>query len=296
VSALRSLAVVAVSAVAVAGITQLGSGAPRGVEDPQVTGVVVDDVGEAVPGAVVRLGDARTRSGADGRFALPAEAAGVARFSGDGHLGRVQVLEPGVPARVVLTRAGGALSLRFGGDAMMGRRFYAARDGAPAVLGPGASAADHAAVLEQVQPFLEDSDLAVLNLETALVDDPVVERDGERAPGFHPTKDLVIASSTRLAEGLRLAGVDVVSLANNHSADALGSGVQSTRAALDAAGVAYFGAGATPDEAWAPAFVTRRGVTVGFVGCTTVSGRQHDVPYVATATTAGAAECETGRL
>ncbi len=80
------------------------------------------------------------------------------------------------------------------------------------------------------------------------------------------------------------------------SADALGPGLESTVRALDAAGVAHFGAGATPDQAWAPAYVTVRGVTVGFVGCTTVSGRQHDIPYVATATTPGAAECETSRL
>jgi poly-gamma-glutamate capsule biosynthesis protein CapA/YwtB (metallophosphatase superfamily) len=296
VSALRALTVVAVSAAAVAGITQLGSGAPRGSGDEQATGVVVDDGGEPVAGAVVRLGDDRARTDGAGRFALPATAPAVARVSGDGLLGRAQVLEPGVPARVVLTRADGALSLRFGGDAMMGRRFHESRDGAPAVLAPNASAAAHAAVLEQVRPFLEDADLAVLNLETALVEDPVVDRDGVRAPGFHPTKDLVIASSTRMAEGLHLAGVDVVSLANNHSADALGPGLASTRAALDAAGVAHFGAGATPDQAWAPAFVSRRGTTVGFVGCTTVSGRQHAVPYVATATSAGAAECEPGRL
>jgi poly-gamma-glutamate capsule biosynthesis protein CapA/YwtB (metallophosphatase superfamily) len=297
VTPLRSLAVVAVSAVAVAGVAQLGAGAHVDGGGALTTGVVVDERGEPVGRALVRLGREEARTGADGHFSLPAVPAAVATVSAEGHLDRAQVLDPGYPARVVLTRSGdSAVSLRFGGDAMMGRRFYESRDGAPAVLSPNATPAAHAAVLAQVQPLLEDADLAVLNLETPLVDDPVVERDGRRAAGFHPTKDLVIASSTAMAEGLRLAGVDVVSLANNHSADALGPGLQSTVRALDAAGVVHFGAGATPDAAWAPAYATSDGVTVAFVGCTTVSGRQHQVPYVATATTPGAAECETQRL
>ncbi|NHA68487.1 CapA family protein [Phycicoccus flavus] len=295
-SALRLTGVVAACALAVAGLTQLDAGAQDGPARP-ASGLVVDDTGAPVAGATVRLGDATVRTGADGRFRAPADAAAVADVRSPGHLARAQVLEPGVPTRVVLTRRGeGAVSLRFGGDAMMGRRFFTSRDGAPPLLAPNATPADHAAVLSAVRPLLADSDLTVVNLETPLVADPVVERGGRRVRGFHPTKDLVIASSTAMAEGLRLAGVDVVSLGNNHAADALGPGVDSTVRALDAAGIAHFGAGDTPEQAWAPAVVERRGTRVAFLGCTTVTGAQHAVPYVATATDPGAAACEAGRL
>ncbi len=295
-SARRVLGVVVVSAAAVAGLTQIGAGA-HGNTGRVATGLVVDDAGEPVAGASVSLGTTTTRTGADGRFALAAAAAGIAEVAGEGYLGRAQVLDPAVPARVELTRAGAdAVSLRFGGDAMMGRRFYEQRDGAPALLSPGSSAAQHAALLAEVEPLLADADLTVLNLETPLVEDPVVERDGVRVSDVHPTKDLVIASSTAMAEGLRLAGVDVVSLGNNHAADALGPGISTTEAALDAAGIAHFGAGDTPDDAWRPAYVQVHGTTVAFLGCTTVTGRRHAVPYVATATNPGAAECESTRL
>jgi poly-gamma-glutamate synthesis protein (capsule biosynthesis protein) len=189
------------------------------------------------------------------------------------------------------------LSLRFGGDVMMGRRFYEKQDGEKGpILEPSSSAKEHAAVLDEVEPLLKDADLTAVNLETALLEDPDVEPHGKRRKDVHPTKDLVIGSATATAKGLALAGVDVVSLGNNHLFDGLGPGLTSTMKALDEAGIAHFGAGTSAAGAWVPAIVTKRGQTVAYLGCTTVDGRQTGVAYVAGPSTPGAAECEPSRL
>jgi poly-gamma-glutamate capsule biosynthesis protein CapA/YwtB (metallophosphatase superfamily) len=65
---------------------------------------------------------------------------------------------------------------------------------------------------------------------------------------------------------LQYAGVDVVSLANNHAYDFGEEGLQQTRDTLLAAGIAAFGAGKNLAQARRPALLLRRGVRIGFLG------------------------------
>ncbi len=270
--------------------------------------VVVDDLGVAIPGASIEGPGGQVTTDAAGRADLTLTTPALVRAAAPGHLSRVQAVSPASSARLVLTRAP-AVSVRFGGDVMAGRRFYwptpgTAEAGDPtddapaqgALLPRGAGPAEHAALLAPIAPLLADADLTVVNLETALVTDPVFDPDGARPAWLHPTKSIAFASSTTLAEGLARSGVDVVSLANNHSFDALAPGLTTTLAALDRAGVAHFGAGATETQAWAPAILTRQGRTVAFLGCTSVTGEDHPIPYVAAADRPGAAKCTEPRL
>ncbi|MDR6790981.1 poly-gamma-glutamate synthesis protein (capsule biosynthesis protein) [Pseudarthrobacter oxydans] len=265
--------------------------APRHVD---AEGLVTDETGRPLAGAeVASTAGQPVHTGEDGTFPVDRTAVYTARK--EGHLTRAAAGTAGAPLRLVLRAEEGAVSLRFGGDAMLGRRFYEAPPGQDPHLPPGASVDDHARLLAGVAPLLNDSDVAVVNLESPLVQNPYFG-DAERPAGFHPTKDIAFASALESAEALKRSGVDVVTLGNNHAADALGPGITSTMQALDKAGVLHTGAGLTEDEAWKPAVTTVRGRSLAFISCTTVDGKPGQIPYVAGPDTPGAAECSTKRL
>lgn len=107
--------------------------------------------------------------------------------------------------------------------------------------------------------FLAAADLAVANLEAVLT-------DRERPPQPLDHDDVpILRSPPRTAELLEGAGVDVVSLANNHAMDFGPDGLRQTLAHVRAAGLAPVGAGATPDAARALHVSVVRGVRVGIV-------------------------------
>lgn len=295
--ALPAFATVAV-ALSVSVVAQLAESPPPVVTDPQsvITGIVRGEDGAVLAGAQVWLDATRVTTGTDGRFSLDHPRAAVVTASAEGHLPRSVAAEPGSPADVRLTaNPDETVSLRFGGDVMFGRRYYADVAGRGPILKQGATPNDISGILSGIGPLLDDADLTVVNLETALVADPW-DGVGKRPQGLHATKDLVITSSTASAKALADAGVEIVSLSNNHSFDGLTRGLKSTIAALDAAGVKHFGAGATVAEAWKPAVVTVRGHRIAFVGCTTVDGRHSGTSYVAEARHGGAAECDPAQL
>src|SRR5690606_325445 len=96
-----------------------------------------------------------------------------------------------------------------------------------------------------------------------------------------------------LAEGLARAGFEAVSLANNHTYDFGLEGLEDTLAALEAAGVAGYGAGMTEAETRAPAVLEAGGwrvalLSYGAVG--QVRCAEGETPGVARADEAGVAE------
>ena len=72
------------------------------------------------------------------------------------------------------------------------------------------------------------------------------------------------------AETLREAGVDLVSLANNHIMDYGPTGLRETMDALNQAGVRFVGAGLDKERACAPVFLTVRGTRVACMARTSV--------------------------
>jgi poly-gamma-glutamate capsule biosynthesis protein CapA/YwtB (metallophosphatase superfamily) len=106
---------------------------------------------------------------------------------------------------------------------------------------------------------LAAADLAVVNLETA------VGTAGTRAD-----KTFTFRADAALLTALVDAGVDVVSLANNHGLDFGVEGADRTRALAEDAGLAVVGYGRDRDDAYAPHVVDVDGRTVAVVGLTRV--------------------------
>ncbi len=274
-----------------------GDGSEASQRATTTTGVVQDETGKRLAGATITMGSESTKSNSRGEFTLDATQPGLAKASLGGHLDRTMVLEPGRDRTISLTgQKDTTLSLRFGGDVMAGRRFYEKGEERGPLLTSESGAADHARLLEGVKPLLEDADLSMVNLETPLVDKPYFDPSKQRPKRFHQSKEIAFGTDTSMAKGLKMAGVDVVSLGNNHVNDAYGAGLDSTMKALDEAGVAHFGAGRNDADAWKPTYVKKRGQTVAYVGCTTVDGIRHPTPYVASKSKPGAARCDETKL
>ena len=113
------------------------------------------------------------------------------------------------------------------------------------------------AVLADIAPVLEKGDAAWVNLEgvTSTLGEPKTEKvyTFEGPPSFAPA--------------LARAGINVVTMGNNHSVDYGRAALRDTIARLEKAGVQVVGAGKDFDDAHAPAIVTTAsGATVGFLG------------------------------
>jgi poly-gamma-glutamate synthesis protein (capsule biosynthesis protein) len=109
----------------------------------------------------------------------------------------------------------------------------------------------------RLAPVLAGHDLLVGNLEG-----PITERD---AP-IDRRKRFLYRAAPASAPALRDAGFDLLDLANNHVLDQGLAGLEDTWRALDAAGIAHFGAGASEEAALAGRVVERAGVRIGFLG------------------------------
>ncbi len=107
----------------------------------------------------------------------------------------------------------------------------------------------------RLAPLTRSADLFLVNLEGTLT--------RHREP---LEKNFVFRADPRDVALLQAAGVDVVSLANNHAMDFGPKGLEDTLAALGRAGIAAFGAGENLAAARRPAMVERGGVRVGFLG------------------------------
>jgi poly-gamma-glutamate synthesis protein (capsule biosynthesis protein) len=131
------------------------------------------------------------------------------------------------------------MRLVFGGDVMLGRlvdEWFLARGRSP---------------FTTLAPILRAADLCAVNLECAITD---------RNTWYSgPRKAFYFRARATAASVLADAGIDVVSLANNHALDAGEAGLIDTLSLLDAHGIAHAGAGANLDAASRPAVLSRRG-------------------------------------
>lgn len=108
-------------------------------------------------------------------------------------------------------------------------------------------------------PLLSAADLAVSNLETSV------------ATGGEPVaKQYNFRSDPETLPGLVRAGIDVVTIANNHSLDYGPDALLETLDNVRAAGIGIVGGGADDDAAYAADVVVVDGIRVGFIGLSRV--------------------------
>ena len=108
------------------------------------------------------------------------------------------------------------------------------------------------------------ADVSVANLECSYTD--------RGTP--HPTKSVVFRSRPENIVGIRNAGVDVVTIGNNHIIDYGVEGLLQTQVLLDSVDVRYSGAGINSYFALQPTFWTEDGVRVALLGQCNRTGRQ----------------------
>ena len=119
----------------------------------------------------------------------------------------------------------------------------------------------------RLQEFLRGADASMGNLEATV-----------ESPGAWPTKTktLHLAAASAL-QSVRDLGFDVATHANNHAFDLGPPGIVSTRAAAEAASLAFTGSGVNIDEAARPAFVDANGHRIAVLAVDL--GPQGDIVY-----------------
>lgn len=128
----------------------------------------------------------------------------------------------------------------------------------------------------KVADFLRSADITFANLETSITPGRPI-RSGEFTFRAEPT----------VAKAMFDAGIDIVSLANNHTPNFGTKGLEDTFRYLNEAGILHTGAGKNTDAAHRPAIITKNGITFAFLAF-----NDNDVvpaSYEATATRAGTA-------
>lgn len=154
--------------------------------------------------------------------------------------------------------------LALAGDTMLGRG-----------VAERISIAGPAAIWGSALPLLWSADLLCVNLECALTTHAQPWLDGARKAFYfraHPTA----------VEALHVAGVDFVSLANNHVLDFREDGLRDTLRTLDRAGIAHAGAGTDIESAARPAYLSTDGIRIGIVAFA-----DHPAEWAATASRPG---------
>lgn len=152
-----------------------------------------------------------------------------------------------VPTATPRPTSSATITFLFGGDIMLGR-----------TVEKGIRANGDTWPFDSIASTLANADITAANLESPLRTDAPSTQSGS----------LVLRGYPPGLKGVQKAGVDLVTLANNHIPDMGLPGLQETKKLLDADGIAHVGAGESDAEAAAPVILERRGMKIGFLAYT----------------------------
>lgn len=248
-------------------------------ESDDVSGEITDLHGEPISDVTVSLydpstgTDETTDTDSEGTFSIDTHGYFYLRAEHPDYNERVRAVASGERTQLRLSQSD-TVSLSFGGDVMFGRRYYETPNGdfRPRYqIDTDNLLQSHTEILEGIRPLLSASDISSVNLETPLT----------TSDWIHPEKSFKFTSHPIAAEALVDAGVDYVALGNNHTLDALTPGLEETIGSLNESSLAFSGAGVSSRDAWEPAIVTRNGIDIAFISCTTVIGDQYEINWSA---------------
>jgi hypothetical protein len=131
-----------------------------------------------------------------------------------------------------------------------------------------------------VRDMTKDADLAIVNHESPIPDDWVFHLHG-----------FIFTGKPALTEIFVRAGIDWMSLANNHVKDAGTDGIMDTRKNLDRYGIKYAGAGKNLQQARQFSVLDVNGLKVALISCTSIINGPGGY---ATDTSSGSMPCRKG--
>jgi len=157
------------------------------------------------------------------------------------------LLAPALAQERVVAPAPARTRIVLGGDVMLSRN----------VAARARAQKDPAWPFRDIAPVFADADIAFVNLESPFSDKGAVMQRG-----------MIFKTEPEMVAGLDLAGIDIVSTANNHARDRGSYGIDFTLDHLSAHGIAAVGTGKTAEAVHAGAVLERNGVRFGFLAYT----------------------------
>lgn len=142
-------------------------------------------------------------------------------------------------------------SLTVAGDIIIGRTVYQQE----------AKFGDYTSSFTKVKDLLSGADYTIANAEWTAADGIA-----------YPLQGMSFASPTKSLDGLTYAGIDAVSLANNHSMNGGVLAFEQMLTSLTSRSIGYFGAGKNSAQAHAPYIADIKGIKVAFLGYTAIPG------------------------
>lgn len=157
--------------------------------------------------------------------------------------------------------SGKPVTIAFGGDT--------------AIEGPSVALLedDPASVFGPISGQLGEADLAFLNLESAITTDAATPED----------KQFTFTTGPEVFDALRAAGVDAVTMANNHAVDFGSDGLAQTLDLIESDGFPVVGIGRDEAAAYAPHIFEVNGQRIALLGTTEVIDSQLVDSWTATA-------------
>lgn len=156
------------------------------------------------------------------------------------------------------------IKMSFIGDIMLGRKYEYAGGIIP-------TQGVNTIFLPTKALLADSSDITIANLECPLTD----------YWQSHPSKPICLKSSPENVSGLVYAGIDIVTLANNHIMDYMELGMQETQNVLQQNNIAFSGAGMNSYEALMSLFYSYRGINLAFLASSDRTGQYNNYqPYL----------------
>jgi len=218
-----------------------------------ISGKVQTEQGKPLTGVEITVGDKKVTTSHDGKFLVNAKVADSYQviLSHPNYFSSVQTFShfelaqaskniQNISDITLVKKAKERVMLAFGGDVMMDRRYYKPYFGDEVLIHPETKAVDSRAIVSHIKPYMSIADYAAVNLETQIAE----KKPAKRAP-----KSVTFYSRPEILDALSWAGIDYVSLGNNHTYDYMEPGMHSTLKFLDKSKLAYSGAGIDEESA-----------------------------------------------
>jgi len=220
-----------------------------------IKGRLLNEAQQPLSNIAITINNKSVTSDKQGRFVIPVENKDIYQLSfvNKGYFESIQTFsyfelfskkgtkkQASIADITLVAKTEKRVMLAFGGDVMMDRRYYKPYFGDSILIHPETKLSDSKAIVENIKPYMSIADYAAVNLETQIAD----KKPGDRAP-----KSVTFYSRPEILDALVWAGVDYVSLGNNHTYDYLEPGMLSTIEFLQKSPLGFSGAGMNEKQA-----------------------------------------------